>query len=278
MRKITLIIYLLGAFLICGCTLHLSSAVKSSVSEKGAHSTRAIKTPIGIYFTSISFVPGAEGLGRVPKKRQESLICVNRTDSAQVFYTTPEARRAAQDNCKAILDAIAYVSEFGKITQRIQYQASLVPYGTEVEEKKIDIYPFSKIKPRFVFFEGDDAKSAIVGVFAHEYVHMFLDLADEHHDVTSHEERIAYMAEVCAQLNVLGSISLKDLPGAPITDEKANPVERSSSAGYAIRKYVGQFLSNGVVDSKSQSGLRLARECDSQLRSFLEVPRNPSDQ
>lgn len=265
------------ALAVTGCVPHLPNVVRKSTSEEGLHSVQTYKHIGFVYSTSISFLPGTEGEGEGKKGFPHSEKCRQFQVTVKVFYSRFYEKPLAKSACDLITRTIKYMERYGSTSSIIEYQAILVDNYSSFETTNWSLYPFSKIKPRFAFrtANSNHLESALADTFAHEFVHMFVDLKrgnsrTDEEEAEAREERAAYFAGICAQLHTIGIVRAESLPGAPISGASIPlAVSRSSKQGYAVRREVYGYLKNGRIVAETPNGKALKRKCDHELGAFF---------
>ncbi len=259
---------------VTGCTLHLPDAVRNSPYLQQLYSVRVLQ-PLGFtYMTSLSFLSGAASGQHV--KLVGNVSCGRQQVRARVFYTKEGQEILAENLCTSVVTAIQYMEGYGDISAMFEYQAVIIEQGVQFETRNWSVYPIEKLKPLFAFHVASSGKlrAAASDVFAHEYVHMYMGIIQNKSEVSEHEEHVAHLAGVCAQLHGVGALAADTLPGSPIDDGSIpTAIVRSTDEGHAVRQDMQEYLIDGHLAADSPGGRSLSEKCHRDLLRFFEMNR-----
>lgn len=229
--------------------------------------TELVSTPLGPfrYFRSLSIVPGRKDLPAL-----ESFHCTNTQHEILLLMVAGSPVDVA-DTCMRI-DAAAKFSESWIEAKANRYRILLAPTDTAatIQSRTFGSFSGGKTLALAASIHDDRERTVanLVDLVAHETFHA-LGHATRHPQAL--DERIAYYAGLCAQLQVNGVVREDSLPGAAIgTDDDA--VQLSSQAAYRVRLETYPLLADGSIQLKEQSGERMLQRC-SQLKRGIAVPR-----
>nr|WP_313217020.1 hypothetical protein [Stenotrophomonas geniculata] len=252
-----------AASILAGCTTTIG--LPQAIPPDGY--TELVSTPLGPfrYFRSLSIVPGRRSLPPL-----ESIQCTH-TQHEIVLMMTAGSQVDVADTCKRI-DAAAKFSESWVEAKANRYRILLAPTNTAatIHSRTLGSFSGGKTLALAASIHDDHGRTVanLVDLVAHETFHA-LGHATRHPQAL--DERIAYYAGICAQLQVNGVVREDSLPGAAIgTDDDA--VQLSSQAAYRVRLETYPLLADGSIQLKEQSGERLLQRC-SQLKSSLATSR-----
>ncbi|WP_329759700.1 hypothetical protein [Stenotrophomonas geniculata] len=229
--------------------------------------TELVSTPLGPfrYFRSLSTVPGRKDLPAL-----ESVHCANTQHEILLLMAAGSPVDVA-DTCMRI-DAAAKFSESWIEAKANRYRILLAPTDTAatIQSRTLGSFSGGKTLALAASIHDDRGRTVanLVDLVAHETFHA-LGHATRHPQAL--DERIAYYAGLCAQLQVNGVVREDSLLGAAIgTDDAA--VQLSSQAAYRVRLETYPLLADGRIQMNEQSGERMLQRC-SQLRRGLTRSR-----
>ena len=227
--------------------------------------TELVSTPLGPfrYFRSLSTVPGRKDLPAL-----ESVHCAS-TQHEILLLMAAGTQIDVADTCMRI-DAAAKFSESWIEAKANRYRILLAPTDTAatIQSRTFGSFSGGKTLALAASIHDDRERTVanLVDLVAHETFHA-LGHATRHPQAL--DERIAYYAGLCAQVN--GVVREDSLPGAAIgTDDAA--VQLSSQAAYRVRLETYPLLADGRIQMNEQSGEGMLQRC-SQLRRGLTRSR-----
>jgi len=247
--------------LLSGCASNFTNTVKSRAPEQGL---TEISASYRWGFTTIStqaFIPGKDTHRGTLLKRS----CRRSGITVELEISAPVAASTQSQLCEMTLSAAEFTRQRMPAV-RLDYKIVAVPAGTRLDKRWSSLSPpEKKVLTLAIPMFQDQAKtfSVLVDTVAHETFHVagFLNRIPDAADETK-----AYYFGICANFDINKSLTVWDLPGAPLGNREAGEVAgKSSRAGYAVRLQVAKFMLDGRIDLGAPGAQMLNEKCRSAL-------------
>ncbi|MBH1657782.1 hypothetical protein I5V54_17660 [Stenotrophomonas maltophilia] len=248
----------IAIFLVSVCTIVLSGCATTALPKGVASAgyTEVVSVPLGPlrYFYTASMLPGQNAVGTTYLVR-----CAN-TERTINLQIADGLTIDAEEAC-ARVDAAAASSESWIPAASNSYRILLVQEGTSAVARARSLGRFATgrtlalVSP--VYGDQHRTFANLVDLVAHESVHA-LGHATKHPRAL--DERSAYYAGLCAQLQINGFITEEGLPGAPLASGD-QAVRYSSQEAYRVRLEIYPLLAGGGIRLGTPPGKLMLQRC-----------------
>ena len=251
------------------CAACLSGCAANGHLPKGLPPTgytEVVSIPLGPfrYFYTRSIVPG-----RHATSSPRTVQCTG-TEREITLRLTDEPSIDVQKLCTRV-DAAARFAESCIPASSNKYRILLAPEGiaTTVRARSFGWYSTGRTLALAVpvHVDRDKTFANLVDLVAHETLHA---LGHSTGHPRALDERSAYYAGLCAQLEINGIVMEESLPGAPLASDDHAVVDSSQSA-YRVRLETYPFLENGIIQIGSRSGELMLLRCQQIQREIANL-------
>lgn len=243
------------------------------IATHGANGTMAWRHgPLLIVHTE-SIVPGLPASGRGSGYRRYR--CENPHNSVSLLFA-PALENVIDPHevCHAALASIARASLAVPYNRRaISLTVELVAPGELHYSSHWSVSVRGRLAARYTVPVPNDHEAFLyhlVATLAHETTHLLRQTGPRPR-VQRDEEQLAYLVAACAQLPVVGSIRLDDLPTGQFTtndDLVPGSAVASSVAGAKVTQALSAFFSVDPITLGSPQATRLSRYCDETILDY----------
>ncbi|WP_146474630.1 hypothetical protein [Vulcaniibacterium thermophilum] len=251
-----------------GCSSVMTAGMREQAPANGVVALGGWKALGMTRLIAESYVPGTPQRVRLARMR------CKQAETAEISIRYDPRALAAHERaraCALLTSTADHVAREIGLTQ-VRYEAVLVPASASYAWRRSSLAPFTRLTLGFAVPWSPDASwthANLVDVFAHEAVHLRA-LRTGH--ALPDEEEAAYYAGLCAQLDVLGELRERGLPGTPVANA-GEAGERSSRVAYDVRRAVFPLLHEGRLPTDSPRADELRARCATRL-----APLSPPEQ
>lgn len=259
-----------------GCA-SVPPSVKKVATKNGIAANNITKFAGVVFLYTIGWVPGAFPYG-VSEKHESH--CKSATAVATVIWVSPSiTKHDGELACRWILGATGYVGQFiHHAFPVINYRLYLVPQGYGAEQKSLSWTLFGRLEPLYVahwYDSLEETRANIVDTYAHESVHLMAVLIGMTNQ-DYHNEHIASLAGVCAQLYVNGILYKSNYVVAKPEQGMELPksyFQSMDSEWYLGADLISLFKGHKIIRRDSLTGMKINNYCRSKLASFFSMKK-----
>lgn len=271
-------LYLVAITLILSSCITVPKRLVMSSSQGGSFSTNATELFAGLTWvetvsvhTGAQRMEGAAGLGT----RGQTSCTVEKQIVDLYWVNLFLEKERSQSLCRDIANAIVYVTSKSASGPTYRVAIAVVPSSWSYVERSLSIYPlFGRIRFQFPWNEGREGRSIanIVDSVAHEVLHVTASVTRVPR-ARRRNEREAYLAGFCAQLDILGVADAGQLRG---TNKIAYARgDKGIKASLEARPQVAEQLLHmgvgAVVRKDSPLGGRMLSRCSHDLSNYFKI-------